>query len=167
MGLHEAPRGREPIGPDEAEDVLLPIFLEMRKIAASRGFSKVATVPLRLSYDAGRTGRDLGYFHRVVCEVCLSPRLALFPAHVQEGVVAHELGHAIAELYPAWQLLDGDAVYRPGEYRPPRDHEDIELLADMVAERVIGLRIHYHGRLHIQSTLSGVRPRPRGLRGEP
>lgn len=75
--------------------------------------------------------------------IYLSPDLEDMPAPKRDGVVLHELGHALL-------MLGGDVSHTERE-------------ADAEAERVFGIRIYYDPKDLIQTTARGLRPRPASL----
>lgn len=85
-------------------------------------------------------------------ELLFAPKTRLQPVHRQEGLIRHELGHALDFLYGA--ALDPWA--KSLGYKLPRTPER---RADKIAEVVWGEPIRYDRDL-VQSVLEGKTPRP-------
>ena len=119
---------------------------------AAKVFPKLNTVVVGSSWDAGRKGRAYAY-----CEysdpplIVLSPRLDATPSTRVDGVIRHEIGHAVDALYSR----------RTIEERVGRVASTPELMADDIAEALWG-PIRYDGD-HVQTTGQGVTPRPQHL----
>ena len=80
--------------------------------------------------------------------VVISPRLARFHRLKAQGVIYHELGHVLDELF------DYSILNEP----------DDELRADRIVEVHCGIRIYYDRRDLVQTLdSSGIWPRPEGL----
>lgn len=79
--------------------------------------------------------------------VLIAPELAREPRAVQRGVLAHELGHAS-------RMLSGEQA---------SSYDAEERAADTEGEWLTGVTISYDHR-GVETTGSGTRPRPRGLR---
>ena len=110
-------------------------------------------------------GHASDYPHKRNCAMCMyldtpkgrqidifvAPKVLRMNTGRQEGLLRHELGHAI-EFY-----LEGDLPhFMPG--LPP----GVERRADAIAERMYGSPIYYDRDL-IQTTSGGTRPRPTHL----
>jgi hypothetical protein len=94
------------------------------------------------------------------------------------AIIAHELGHACDFLYPGHFAMQGDdepaAMRDPTSMKPKHWHrwlkdwekrsdDLVELTADAIAHRVMGVRYGYQGPCLIQS-FSASKLRPQGLR---
>lgn len=125
-------------------------IVRRRTEEAAELFPRLRRLRLRFRWDAGRRGRRFAY-----CDspdpllVTLSPRLEDEPAHRIEGVVRHELGHAIDGLYARATLLQ-----RLGELASTPERR-----ADDIAHAVWGDPILYDGE-DVQSVEVGLPGRP-------
>lgn len=73
-------------------------FLRHRAEAAEL-YPRVAGVTWRPTWAAGRRGRQFAFFDTDTWQIGLSPRLVDEPLHRVNGILRHEFGHAIDELY--------------------------------------------------------------------
>lgn len=112
--------------------------------------------------------------------VCVAPELAELPEGTVAAIFAHELGHAVDHLHPGRFFWDGEELVfvkdsigedpRQQQARvarmkrwESRSEDEIELVADLIAEQATGNRIGYTGPCLLQDLNRGVR-RPKGLR---
>jgi hypothetical protein len=123
---------------------------------ASELFPRVLKVPLLVVEDADLTPRSYAYcdcgHDEDTATIGIAPRLAGQPTHRIDGVLRHEIGHAIDTLYqrPESRL----ACDLPG-------HDTPELRADAIAFAVWRSPIGYDDE-HVQTTDPGG-PRPSWL----
>ena len=149
----------------------LQMASRLRGEAARYGLRKMGEISI--TYGPARDfpqERNFGATTEDGLHVMFAKKLELEPIDVIQGVVAHELGHAADFLYPAqWGPDNFDNWYR---YERPyrreawerRHHDEVERHADRIAESMFGTSIYYTGACLVQSTATGIRPRPRGLR---
>lgn len=115
--------------------------------------------------------------------IAVAPEMADLPEDTVAAMFAHEWGHILDHLHPGTFVLDDeedllilpdidfdDSDKRSGQARLARmrqwrDREDhaIELVADKIAEAVVGARIGYSGPCLLQGFNRGV-SRPESLR---
>lgn len=160
-----------------ATRVLTPYFDRLRRRFA-RELPLVAGTQLRVDPKMHDTPR-----HFAACRddgrlILVAPHLCDQPVSTVEGILAHELGHAVDFLYPAEWVLRGRKVVRRerrdfGEAEwerfarawQKRDADAVELTADGIAESVLGEPLGYCGPCRLQ-TLGAPEcgRRPMGLR---
>jgi hypothetical protein len=163
---------------EEALCILEPYFEEVRDRYVQAGLERCGTTRLRIDPKMHDTAR-----HFAACQddgkvILFSPEMAELPDVMVLAICAHELGHAADFLYPGQFAMRGDD--EPAAYRAPdsmkskhwhrwlrdwekRDADLIELSADAIAHRVMGVRYGYQGPCLIQS-YAATRLRPIGLR---
>ncbi len=136
------------------------------------GLKRLAVTRAQVGEVPGGTDRTYAACSENGKMIILSPDLAVLESHFVNGIVLHELGHAVDFLYPAQLHLGtaGDLVvyeHKPwaGDMRAwkRRSHDVVERFADQVAERAFGVTIGYKGPCLLQTTRGGIRPRPAGL----
>lgn len=162
-----------------AEVTLAPVIDAVRATFLEAGFDEVARTVVRVDVKAGDGGR-----HFAACRtdgelILLSPNLIHLAEATVAGIILHEFGHAADFLYPAQIGFDAlknpvflDHSKRGGREDTRRwladwegrDDDEVERMADRIAEAASGLRIGYAGPCLLQTVGAGVRPRPRGLR---
>jgi len=113
--------------------------------------------------------------------IAVAPEMVDLPEDTVAAMLAHEWGHILDHLFPGTFVLDEEdelivvvdrgatdaradqaRVARMLQWRD-RDAHTVELVADKVAEAVIGVRIGYAGPCLLQAFGRGV-PRPPQLR---
>lgn len=112
--------------------------------------------------------------------IVASPELADLPEDTVAAIFAHEFGHVVDHLYPGCFSLNTEELVFYGVLDPrdeelgdvrvarikqwqQRDHHEIELTADLIAEDVLGHRIGYSGACMLQGFNRGKK-RPKSLR---
>jgi hypothetical protein len=111
--------------------------------------------------------------------IAVAPQMVDLPEDTVAAIFAHEFGHVLDFLNPAYfscdteeQILlrvplagsreDKSRIAQMRQWRS-RDEHTVELTADLIAEQVIGVRIGYSGPCMLQGFGRGV-SRPRDLR---
>lgn len=166
-----------PLSADEAYAVLEPYFEAVRKDYLDAGLRLVKRVKLEIDRDMHDTERHFAGCRDDGLRIVLAPELADVPDRMMLAILAHEFGHATDFLYPGEFVLGhgGPALRRAPESVDDkqwrkwlkawqhRNDDVVELTADAVAERVMGVAYGYLGPCAIQS-FDADRPRPLGLR---
>lgn len=168
--------GRTPLSLEEAFVVLEPYFEAVRADYIKHGLIKTKRTRLFVAPGMHDSAR-----HYAACKddgsaILLAPELADMPEPIVLAIITHELGHASDFLYPGEFVL-GKAG--PAERRTPqlddkqwsrwlkswhkRDDDVVELTADAIAHRVMGVAYGYQGPCLLQS-FDVSRARPMGLR---
>jgi len=113
--------------------------------------------------------------------IVVAPQMADLPEDTVAAIFAHEFGHIVDHLYPGRFVTDGDElvflrdeafddenprkvqsrIARIRQWEARSDYE-VEVTADLIAERVLGHRIGYEGPCMLQGFNRGVR-RPKNL----
>lgn len=169
--------GYEALAPDEAYAVLEPYFNVIRAEYLAAGLKLVKRVRLFVAPAMHDTERHFGACKDDGSMILLAPELADVADTVMLAIMAHEFGHAVDFLYPGEFVLDhsGPAARRPKDQIDDkqwskwlkawhkRDGDVVELTADAIAERVMGVPYGYQGPCNIQS-FDATRARPMGLR---
>lgn len=167
----------EPLDPSEAYSVLEPYFNVVRDEYLSAGLKKVKRVRLFVAPAMHDTARHFGACKDDGSMILLAPELADVADTVMLAIMAHEFGHATDFLYPGEFVLgDSGPAMRRSEKSVDekqwskwlkawhqRDDDVVELTADAIAERVMGVPYGYQGPCWIQS-FDASRARPMGLR---
>ena len=159
----------------------------MRVLYVDHGFSRCADTKLEVAGWVHDTPRHFAGCRDDGKLVVAAPQLADLPIDNVVAVFSHELGHAVDFLYPTrFQLVIEELREFPGDWdvdiqrRPTadldaktlravmdqwknRDEEQIEQLADAIAELVVKKPVTYAGPCLLQ-TFAGGEPRPVGLR---
>lgn len=138
---------------DAAQRVLLPRMDELRAHVKAQWGMDLDDLEIHVTPTARRLPRTFAACAEDGSTILLAPDLAREPVDVRDGIMMHELGHAIDFRYGprdvrAWQRRSGDRIERD---------------ADEIANEVFGVTIGYRGPCLLQSTLGGS-ARPRGLR---
>jgi len=171
--------------PTDALAVLEPFFAEVRTVFVEYGYRRCAETQLEVDAEAHDTPRHFAGCRDDGLYVVAAPQMADLPVDNVVAIFAHEFGHACDFLYPTrFQLAGDELVVHPGEWegkRAPtaemdakasravmkqwkdRTEDDVEQLADAVAEIVLGKPIGYSGPCRLQSFEGGAR-RPTTLR---
>jgi len=159
------------LSPHSARLILEPYFNELKDKYIEAGFEEIAITKLRCTADMHDTPRHFAGCLESGEVIYAAPHMAELPVDTVLGILAHELGHAADFLYPAQFVLRGDHVVFSSEephrmqlkgWRK-RDDDTIEIMADYIAEYVLGTSIGYRGPCHLQC-LGVYSPRPMGLR---
>lgn len=165
------------MSPEEAYAVLEPYFEVMREEYLACGLKKVKRVRLFVAPQLHDSPRHFAACKDDGGSILLAPELADATDSIVHAIIAHEFGHATDFLYPGEFVLDhgGPAARRPkdqieekqwGKWLKAwhkRDDDVVELTADAIAHRVMGVPYGYLGPCLIQS-FDAVRARPMGLR---
>ncbi|HMG13703.1 MAG TPA: hypothetical protein VK571_11015 [Gemmatimonadaceae bacterium] len=166
-----------PLDADEAYSVLEPYFNAVRDDYLKAGLKLVKRVRLFVAPAMHDSARHFGACKDDGSLILLAPELADVADTVMLAIMAHEFGHAVDFLYPGEFVLDhgGPAARRPKAQIEEkqwskwlkawhqRDDDVVELTADAIAERVMGVPYGYQGPCLIQS-FDATRARPMGLR---
>jgi len=162
----------EEISPDDALDVVEPLFADMLEVFHASGLPLVVT--LHCAPWVHDSPRHFAACRRDGKAVVVAPRIVTLDADMVRAILAHELGHAADFTWPARFMLRGDrlALDRPmselayqqalRRWKERTPHE-VELTADAIAERVTGHEIGYCGPCLLQCFDKG-RARPAWLR---
>jgi hypothetical protein len=167
----------EKISCEEAYVVLEPYFEVIREEYLACGLIKCKRPRLFVApamHDSER--------HYAACKddgsaILVAPELADLNEPIVLAILAHEFGHATDFLYPGEFVLGaggpaGRRVKAEVEDKQwskwlkawhKRDDDVVELTADAIAERVMGVPYGYQGPCLLQS-FDAVRARPMGLR---
>lgn len=169
--------GLLPLTAEEAFVVLEPYFEVIRDEYLNHGLKKTRRTRLFVAPQMHDTPRHFAAYKDDGNAIIIAPELADAPDTVVLAIIAHEFGHASDFLYPGEFVLgpSGPALRRE-ETRVEekqwskwlkawhrRDDDVVELTADAIAERVMGVPYGYQGPCLIQS-FDAVRARPMGLR---
>ena len=100
-------------------------------------------ITVKVTPDAGMTGRAFGYYDEGTQTVGLSPRLEAEPRERIQGIITHELGHVAAHLFGS---LENTGM---GE----------EKKADAIASELNGRTMRYDA-WDVQTTGAGSTVRP-------
>lgn len=167
----------DPLSIDEAHAVLEPYFEVMRDEYSKYGLTKVKRVRFFVAPSMHDSPRHFGACRTDGSALLLAPELAEMPPPVVLAILAHEFGHATDFLYPGEFVLgkEGPAIRRVQteveekqwsrwlKSWHKRDDDVVELTADAIAHRVMGVPYGYLGPCQIQS-FDAVKARPMGLR---
>lgn len=163
---------------EEAHAIIEPYFEEVRKDYVQSGLKLCQRTRLVIDPKMHDTRRHFAACQDDGLTIYIAPEAAELPDMSLVAIIAHELGHATDFLYPGQFAMRGDD--EPAEYRDPeamkakhwhrwlrdwqkRDADLVELSADAIAHRVMGVRFGYRGPCLIQ-TYEATRLRPVGLR---
>lgn len=166
------------VSDEEAQLILEPYFEVMREDYLTAGLDRCKHTRLRIDPSMHNTAR-----HFAACQddgklILLAPELVEQPESVVLAIIGHEFGHAADFLYPGEFALgreDEPALRRSPESMKAkhwhrwlrdwerRDADLVELTADAIAHRALGVRYGYLGPCLIQS-FEATRLRPVGLR---
>lgn len=170
---------------EEAFAVLEPYFLVARSIFTAyciqRGLGDaVKATQFECRPDMHDTERHFAGTTLDGRKVCAAPEMANLPEDTVAAILAHEFGHVLDHRYPGCfvcareELVFVAAVAEEGDRGDQtrvarmqqwtaRGEDEIELVADLVAEKATGIRIGYTGPCMLQAMNRG-RSRPLGLR---
>lgn len=163
---------------EEALAIIEPYFEAVREVYVDSGLSLCARTKLIIDPSMHDTARHFAACQDDGLKIYIAPEAADQPDTALMAIIAHELGHACDFLYPGQFALgdeDAPAILRSPESMKPkhwhawlrdwrqRDDDLVELTADAIAHRAMGVRYGYRGPCLIQD-FSATRLRPRGLR---
>lgn len=158
------------MSPMQARLILEPYYVELQEQFIQAGFDKVRVTKLRCSWEMHDSPRHFAGCLQDGTIIYAAPELIQMPESTVLGILAHELGHAVDFLYPACAVLRGDHVVFVGDPDKERirgwkkrDSDTVEIVADLIAEEVLGTPIGYRGPCHLQSLGAGGSRRPIGL----
>lgn len=176
---HCLPEGdfEEVLSADEAHAVIEPYFEAIREDYLAHGLVKCKRTRLFVAPAMHDTERHFGACKDDGSAILIAPELADAPVAVVLAILAHEFGHATDFLYPGEFVLgaEGPALRRAQKEAEEkqwskwlkawhkRDDDVVELTADAIAERVMGVAYGYQGPCWIQS-FDARAARPMGLR---
>lgn len=160
---------------DEAHEILTPFFDSVRALYVAE-FPLVVKVEFYVARDAHDTPRHFAGCSETGKKIVAAPEMVELPHPFVQGILAHELGHAVDFLYPGEFVLGPGGVVRrvradvsEGQWTrwfkawEARDYDVVEQTADKLAERVWGAPIGYAGPCKLQNFRTGE-ARPQGLR---
>lgn len=157
--------------PMETRLILEPYFEELKQQYVDAGLERVSETRLRCSANLHDTPRHFAGCLQNGTMIYAAPQMIELPEATVMGILSHELGHAADFLYPGVFVLRGDEVEideDPDRQRlkgwKQRDDDTVEIVADLIAEKVLGISIGYRGPCHLQSLGVGGSRRPVGLR---
>jgi len=162
---------KEPI----ARAILIPPWLEICEVFESKGFEFPSAAKVRIVSWAHDSCRHFAAASEDGKDVYFSPDMAELPDATALAIMAHEAGHLVdlscpcrfwwlnGKLVDAGEFNKSKGFKRALERWRARSEDDLEWIADAIAEQVLGVRIGYSGKCLIQ-TLDGGIPRPKGLR---
>lgn len=157
------------VSPMEARLILEPYFEELKERYLDAGLDLLKRTKLRCAWDLHDTPRHFAGCLQDGTVIYAAPQMVELHEDTVMGILAHELGHAADFLYPGEFVLRGDHVIRthPDDQRlrgwRKRDADTVEIVADLIAGKVLGVPLGYRGPCMLQSLSGGV-PRPKGLR---
>ena len=168
---------QEPLSTEEAFVVLEPYFEVIRQEYLGHGLVKCKRPRLFVAPTMHDTPRHFAACKDDGSAILVAPELGDMPEPIVLAILAHEFGHAADFLYPGEFVLDhgGPAARRPKadiedkqwskwlKAWHKRDDDVVELTADAIATRVMGVPYGYQGPCLLQS-FDAVRARPMGLR---
>ncbi len=179
-GVRCVPESGPPLTLEEAFVVLDPYFEVMRDEYKKHGLVKVKRTRFFVAERMHDTERHFAACKDDGSAILVAPELAEMPDSVVWAILAHEFGHATDFLYPGEFVLGRDREPALRRERQPdaagekqwskwlkawhkRSGDVVELTADAIAERVMGVPYGYLGPCWIQS-FDATRARPMGLR---
>jgi hypothetical protein len=141
----------------DALSVVRGQFLATRRHFVESGYKRCKAVRFELDPDMHDSPRHFAACRHDGKLILCAPELADQEDHTIVAIMYHEFGHATDFLYRMTpkSVLDSD---------DEDDKDEVERMADRIAEDVSGLRIRYHGPLKLQSFEHGRLGRPKGLR---
>lgn len=157
--------------------VLEPYFEVVRAEYRAYGLIKVKRPQLFVAPEMHDSPRHYGACRDDGSAILLAPELAEMSESIVLAIIAHEFGHATDFLYPGEFVLGdgGPAARRVEKDEEPkqwskwlkawhkRSGDVVELTADAIAERVMGVPYGYQGPCNLQS-FDALKARPMGLR---
>lgn len=175
----------ESLTEEQAFAVLEPYFIAARSLfiayCEQRGLGDVVkTTQFECRPDMHDTDRHFAGTTLDGRKVCAAPELAELPEDNVAAILAHEFGHVVDHRYPGrFVYADEELVllaevpegaHRGDQARVARmkqwegrDDDEIERVADAIAEQATGQQIGYSGPCMLQGLNRG-KPRPKGLR---
>lgn len=170
----------------QARDFLRDTAEAIRKRYLAAGADKVRFTKVVVEEWVRDSPRHFAACQTDGSKIVLSSELARMDPRIVGAIIGHEFGHAVDFSYPACFLLQRDGtldVRRAGTrsndaiprertmYWEKRSSDQIERTADLIAEKILGVRIGYCTPCKLQTLLVGAPdevycdyPRPRGLR---
>lgn len=167
-----------PITLEEAYVVLEPYFEVVREDYIGHGLTKVKKTRLFVAPQMHDSPRHFGACKDDGSAILIAPELASVPDSILLAILAHEFGHATDFLYPGEFVLRASG---PADRRAKattadqekqwsrwlkawhkRSGDVVELTADAISERVMGVAYGYLGPCWVQS-FDGTHARPMGL----
>lgn len=185
-GPHCIPQGAPQLTDAQKKNILLDTAEEIRRSFVRSGADKVKFTKIKVEDWVRDKDRHFAACRNDGSLIVLAHDLAMMPTKTLAAIVAHEFGHATDFSYPGSFLLqrDGSLFVRPQgrrsndsvprdvmDYWEGRDADSVEKTADLIAERIMQIRIGYCGPCTLQTILTGApeeaschKSRPRGLR---
>ena len=162
---------------DEARAILLPLWKETCALFKSQGHPSPARAKFELDSSAHDSCRHFAGATEDGSVVVVAPELVDMPLYTVQAILAHEAGHVVDLSAPGhwWSPKSGEIVFvetlatkglkRHLERWKGRSDDEVERVADGIAEMVTGHRIGYVGAASclVQAFDRGAR-RPVGLR---
>ena len=162
--------------PADARLILEPYFTAVQEAFVEAGLAKCRRTKLRVESWVHDSPRHFAGCKATGLTIVVAPEMVELPEETVAAIMAHELGHAADFLYPGEFVLGrGGAIRRSAEDMSSsswakwmrdwdgRDDHTVELVADAIAERVLGRTIGYAGPCLLQTFDKGI-PRPESLR---
>lgn len=163
---------------EEAHAIMEPYFEAIRAEYVAAGLVLCKRTRLVIDPSMHDTSRHFAACQDDGLVILLAPEIAEMSDSAGMAIIAHELGHACDFLYPGHFAMQGDD--EPAQLRDPasmkpkhwhkwikdwqaRDGDLVEMTADAIAHRVMGVRYGYQGPCLIQN-FGAARLRPQGLR---
>lgn len=157
--------------------ILEPYFEASREVfaryASGRGLASVKSVRLECRPEIRDSGRHFAGASEDGRIIAVAPEMVDLPEDTVAAIFGHEFGHVVDFLNPARFLRDGKFLLFMPEEDPARlarvrqwearGEDEVERVADQIAEEALGIRIGYSGPCMLQGLGRGV-PRPKGLR---
>jgi hypothetical protein len=169
------PKLTQTISKAQGKAILHPVWEDVCEKFADQGHTEPESARVRYEEDAHDSDR---HFARAAMDgsfVEFAPSLALAPMQVILGIMSHEAGHLVDLTHPGrfWmekgKLVEYDEIpSKNGKKFLDRWHrrsdDDVEIIADRIAEVVMGFTIGYVGPCLVQCADCGGVRRPKGLR---
>lgn len=185
-GSHCIPAGAPQLTDRQKKAILLESAEQIRAIFVRAGADKVSHTRVKVEDWVRDKDRHFAACRNDGSLIVLTSDLALLPPKSYGAIIAHEFGHATDFCYPGSFLVQPDRtlLVRPQGRRnnqsvprevlsswERRNADDIEITADKIAEKIVGIRIGYCGPCNLQTILTGDpseakchMARPKGLR---
>lgn len=172
-------------GNEEAHAILEPYFLAAREMFAEYCEKLgLGSEVQNTSFECWKAMHDTERHYAGTSpdgrKIYAAPEMADLPEDTVAALFAHEFGHVVDHRYPSMFVLVEEQLVFVGSVEGEdkraeqariarmrqwsrRKYDEVEVVADKVAEEVTGSRIGYSGPCMLQGLNRGV-PRPEGLR---
>lgn len=167
---------RRALTEEQSLAILLPVWKDTVKVFARQGHSELGLAKFELDESMHDTERHFAGTTLDGKEMHVAPALVDMPLDTVEAILAHEAGHVVDFCNPGrWWFRLNELRYvadlpTKGLRKlllswKERDEDEVEHVADAIAELVTGRRIGYVGvGSCIVQTWDRGTPRPDGLR---